>query len=162
MSTSVTPDQLLAALHEWGVSWRFYKDRDDWLTHNRNHAGANASATPGGWGPLRGVVIHNFGSGGKDHDQLAYLYTGDGPNSNKPGPLCQFAVPDDGTVVLMGWGTASHAGPGDPNVEPRARANNMPLDSELTPTTTGMSPGTVPINPFYFGIEQCHGPEGPT
>ena len=162
MSTAITADDLLAAFKKRGVKYRFYKDYADFKTHNRNAAGANTSATPGGFGPIRGVVWHNFGSSGTDTGQLAYLYRGDGEGSSKPGPLCLAGITDDGTLVLMGWGTATHAGPADPKVEARARANTMPLDGELRPTTMGTDPGTVPINPFYLGFEMCHGSEGPT
>jgi hypothetical protein len=143
---------MLAALRKWGLTPKFYDS--GWRTHNRN--------TQQGWGPLRGLVIHNFGSSGADLNQLAYLYRGDGPTSSKPGPLSQFAVTDDGQLWVMGWGTATHAGPGDPKAEAKARANALPLTSEHSPTTIGTDPGTVTINPHYLGVEQCHGPEGPT
>lgn len=152
MATDITADDMLAALKKWGLTPHFYDS--GWRTHNRN--------AQQGWGPLRGLVIHNFGSSGADLNQLAYLYRGDGPTSSKPGPLCQFAVTDDGQLWVMGWGTATHAGPGDPNAEAKARANTLPLDREHSPTTIGTDPGTVRINPHYLGVEQCHGPEGPT
>lgn len=152
MATSITADDMLAALRKWGLTPKFYDS--GWRTHNRN--------TQQGWGPLRGLVIHNFGSSGGDLNQLAYLYRGDGPTSSKPGPLSQFAVTDDGQLWVMGWGTATHAGPGDPKAEAKARANTLPLDDEHSPTTIGTDPGTVTINPHYLGVEQCHGPEGPT
>ena len=162
MTTHITAGDLIAAFQRRGVPFRFFKDRDDFVTHNRNHAGANQSATPGGFGPIRGVIAHNFGSGGDDADQLAYLYRGDGKHSEKPGPLCLGGIVDDGTVVLMGWGTATHSGPGDPKAERLLRTDAMPLDRERPPTTNGKSAGTVPINPFYLAFEMCHGAGGPT
>lgn len=162
MATDITAADLIAAFKKRGVKYRFYKDYEDFKTHNRNHAGANTSATPGGFGPIEGVTWHNYGSSGRDIDQLAYLYRGDGPTSGKPGPLCLGGIIDDGTVVLMGWGTATHSGPGDPKVRKLAQANSMPQNGEIKPTTMGTMPGTVPVNPFYLGFEMCHGPEGPT
>jgi hypothetical protein len=162
MTTAITADDLLAAFKKRGVPFRFYKDRADFLTHNRNAAPANARVTAGGFGPLKGVIGHNFGSSGKDIDQLAYLYRGDGPTSGKPGPLCLGGIVDDGTVVLMGWGAATHAGPADPKTIALLEANAMPTDTERRPVTMGTDPGTLPVNPFFLGFEMCHGSEGPT
>lgn len=162
MSTNITADDLLAAFTKRGVPFRFYKDRADFLRHNRNRAGANASVTPGGFGPIKGVIGHNFGSSGGDAGQLAYLYRGDGEGSSKPGPLCLGGITDDGTVVLMGWGAATHAGPADPKTIALLESNAMPLTTERRPVTNGNDPGTKPVNPFFLGFEMCHGGEGPT
>ena len=155
MTTDIKPDSFLANLTKWGVPWRFYADRADWLTHNRNAQQGN--------GPYRGSVKHNTASTSQT-GMLAYLYRGDGPTSSKPGPLCQVAVPKVGDVVLLAWGTATHAGPGDAKVEAVARADKMPLDRELRPTTNGASPSslTTPINPHYLADESMHAAEGPT
>jgi hypothetical protein len=155
MTTSITADDLLRAFTKRGVRFRFYKDKADFLTHNRNFAGANAGATPGGFGPIRGLVWHNTAMTASEKAQLSYLYTGDGPYSGKPGPLCLGAITIDGTVVLIGWGACTHAGPGDPKTEALLRSDAMPLNSERTPTTNIKSSGTVPINPFYLGFEVC-------
>jgi hypothetical protein len=153
MSTDITADDLLRAFTKRGVRFRFYKDKADFLTHNRNFAGANAGATPGGFGPIRGLVWHNTAMTASEKAQLSYLYTGDGPNSGKPGPLCTGAITTDGTVVLIGWGACTHAGPGDPKTEALLRADAMPLDGERRPTTSIASSGTVQINAFYLGWE---------
>lgn len=161
MSTDITPDEFLAHLTKWGVEWRFYSTKADWLTHNRNAAGANTSVTPGGFGPIRGSVKHNTASTSQT-GMLEYLYRGDGPTSSKPGPLCQVAIPKVGPVVLMGWGTATHAGPGDKDVEAVARRDELPLDRELKPDTNGTSTsGVTAINPFYLADESMHAAEGP-
>lgn len=155
MSTDIKPDDFLASLKKWGVPFRFYKDRADWLTHNRNAQQGN--------GPYRGTVKHNTASTSQT-GMLEYLYRGDGPTSSKPGPLCQVAIPKVGDVVLIGWGTATHAGPGDEKVEAVAREDKLPLDRELRPSTNGASPSsmTTPINPHYIGDESMHAAEGPT
>lgn len=155
MSTDITPDMFLASLKKWGVPFRFYTDRADWLTHNRNAQQGN--------GPYRGSVKHNTASTSQT-GMLAYLYRGDGPTSSKPGPLCQVAIPKVGEVVLIGWGTCTHAGPGDEKVEAVARKDALPLDRELTPSTNGASSSslTTPINPHYLADESMHAAEGPT
>lgn len=161
MSTSVTPDAFLAALTKWGVKWRFYKDRADWLAHNRNGAGNNIRATAGGFGPLRGVAAHNTASTSQT-GMLAYLYSGDSARS-LPGPLCNWAILKTGEVVLMGWGTSNATGPGDPKPDSLVRNNAMPLDREITPTTAGPSdPRAILYAPYYLGFESCYASEGPT
>ena len=135
MSTAITADDLLAAFRKRGVKFRFYKSEADFRTHNRNAAGANTSVTPGGFGPIMGIIWHNFGSRGSDANQEAYLYRGDGPTSGKPGPLCLGGVADPGEIVLMGWGTATHSGPADPKAFELLKANAMPLDREYRPVT---------------------------
>ncbi|HXJ66341.1 MAG TPA: hypothetical protein VNN79_21475, partial [Actinomycetota bacterium] len=124
MSTTITPDEFLASLTKWGVKWRFYSNKADWLTHNRNNAGNNTAATPGGFGPLRGVVEHNTASTSQT-GMLTYLYQGD-PARQLPGPLCNWATLKTGEVVLMGWGTSNATGPGDPRPDALVRSNSMP------------------------------------
>lgn len=155
MSTTVTADDLLAALKRRGVPFRFYKDKADFLVHNRNHAGANTSVTPGGFGPIRGVVAHTTAMTASEATQMRYLYTGDGEGSSKPGPLCLGGIAYDGTVVLMGWGTATHCGPGDPKTMKLAIADAMPLDREVAPLMNGTNPLAVAVNPFFLGFEVC-------
>lgn len=153
MTTTVTADQFLANLTRRGVKWRFYVDKADFLTHNRNRAKANASVTPGGHGPLKGVGIHNTAMTASEKAQLAYLYRGDGPNSTKPGPLCCGGITTKGELVLMGWGAATHMGPSDPKTMRLLEANALSLTGERTPVTMGTDRGTVPVNPFVIGYE---------
>lgn len=163
MSTSIKPDDFLASLTKWGVNWRFYKNKEDWLTHNRNGASNNVppKGTPGGYGPLRGAVAHNTASTSQV-GMLAYLYNGD-PARQLPGPLCNWAVTYTGEVVLMGWGTSNATGPGDPIPNGLVLKNAMPLDREIVPRTAGPSdPQAVLYAPYYFGWEACHAAEGPT
>lgn len=101
MATPMTATQIKAALTKWGVRFREYKD---WETHNRGDRGT-------GWGPVNGLVWHHTGSDSSDQREL--LYKG---LSNLPGPLCHFGVAQDGTVWLVGWGRANHAGLGDDDV----------------------------------------------
>lgn len=161
MSTNIKPDDFLASLTKWGVNWRFYKDKADWLVHNRNKAGNNVNATPGGFGPLRGGAAHNTASTSQT-GMLAYLYNGDSARA-LPGPLCNWAILKTGEVVLMGWGTSNATGPGDPKADALVRNDKMPLDTELVPTIGAITdPRAILYAPYYQGWEACHAAEGPT
>lgn len=100
MAKPMSAAQIVAQLKKWGLKYAEYKS---WETHNRNHVGA--------WGPVSGFMVHHTGS--DSADQRALLYDG---ISGLPGPLCQFGLAQDGTVHLIGWGRANHAGAGDPDV----------------------------------------------
>lgn len=165
MSTTIKPDDFLANIVKWlgpeGGKWRFYKNKADWLTHNRNGAGNNTNATPGGFGPLEGAAAHNTASTSQT-GMLVYLYTGDSARA-LPGPLCNWAVLKTGEVVLMGWGTSNATGPGDPKVRPLIQNDKMPLNSEILPTTAGPTdPRAILYAPYLQGWEACHAAEGPT
>ena len=74
-----------------------------WSTHNRNHVGA--------WGPTYGVMMHH--TAGNYAGIVDYVYDGD---TSLPGPQAHGVITKDGTVHLVGWGRANHAGGGDPAV----------------------------------------------
>lgn len=100
MATPMTPAQIKAQLKKFNVPFEEYKN---WATHNRNHKGD--------WGPVNGFMVHHTGSDSKDQRELLY-----GGISGLPGPLCHFGLAQDGTVHLVGWGRANHAGLGDDDV----------------------------------------------
>ncbi|MFC0599580.1 peptidoglycan recognition protein family protein [Streptomyces palmae] len=76
----------------------------DWKTHNRDRKGP--------WGPVHGVMIHHtVTSGTEETVQLCR----DGYPA-LPGPLCHGVIAKDGTVHLVGYGRANHAGSGDADV----------------------------------------------
>ena len=132
MATPMTATQLIAQLKKWGIKYAEYKN---WKTHNRGDRGD-------GWGPVSGFMVHHTGSDSKDQREL--LYAG---ISGLPGPLCQFGLAQDGTVHLIGWGRANHAGMGDPDVL-RAVQNenygaNPPVDNQ----------STVDGNARFYGVE---------
>lgn len=131
MATPMTASQIKSQLKKWGVPFKEYKN---WSTHNRNHMGA--------WGPVNGFMVHHTGSDSKDQREL--LYAG---ISGLPGPLCHFGLAQDGTVHLVGWGRANHAGSGDPDVL-NAVINenygaNPPVDNQ----------STVDGNSRFYGVE---------
>lgn len=158
MSTSITLDMITANFTKRGIKWRYYKTRADALTHNRNGAGNNINATPGGWGPIRGLFFHNFASDISDSSSLDYLYRGDAAR-DLPGPLSQFGLEDDGEWVVIGWGASNHASAGDAKVEALARADKMPLDKDLIPNANNLK---TLLAPFYLGVEMLYGNNGPT
>ncbi|KOT28075.1 peptidoglycan-binding protein [Streptomyces rimosus subsp. rimosus] len=97
----MSADRFLAALRAEGVR---VVEFGSWRTHNRNSRGA--------WGPVHGVIVHHtVSSGTASSVQLCR----DG-YSNLPGPLCHGVIAKDGTVYLVGYGRANHAGGGCPAV----------------------------------------------
>jgi hypothetical protein len=128
MATPMTPAQLLDQLREWDVPFKEYKS---WRTHNRNHKGA--------WGPVNGFMVHHTGSDSKDQREL--LYNG---IAGLPGPLCHFGLAQDGTVHLIGWGRANHAGMIDDDVL-RAVQNETAIPRDDESNTDG--------NARFYGVE---------
>ncbi|GFH34280.1 N-acetylmuramoyl-L-alanine amidase [Streptomyces pacificus] len=76
----------------------------NWRTHNRNSRGP--------WGPVHGVMVHHTVTSGTQRT-VDICRTG---YSGLPGPLCHVVVAKDGTIYLVGYGRANHAGPGDGDV----------------------------------------------
>jgi hypothetical protein len=147
MATSITAQLMLAALDKWGIVPKFYKP--DWATHNRN--------AQQGFGPINGFVIHNFGSDTSDPNSLAYLYNGDLARG-MPGPLSQFAITDDGTVWVIGWGTANHTGSMAKALHALVVDDKAPLDRDYKPTVrTGDAGSMNGVNPHYLGVEMTYG-----
>jgi hypothetical protein len=138
---------MLAALAKWGITPKFYKP--DWRTHNRNAVQ--------GWGPIYGFVVHNFGSDTSDPNSLAYLYNGDLARG-MPGPLSQFSITDDGTVWVIGWGTANHCGFMDKDLHALVLKDNAPRNTDFRPDSSDATGGGIgKVNPFYIGVEMTYG-----
>jgi LysM repeat protein len=131
MATPMTPSQITAQLKKWGISYKEYKD---WKTHNRNHVGK--------WGPVNGFMVHHTGSDSKDQRELLY-----GGVSGLPGPLCQFGLAQDGTVHLVGWGRANHAGSGDPDVL------NAVINENYGSYPPADNQSSVDGNARFYGVE---------
>jgi len=124
----MTAAQLVAQLRKFGVRYAEYKN---WRTHNRNHKGK--------WGPVHGFMVHHTGSDSKDQRELLY-----GGIAGLPGPLCHFGLAQDGTVHLVGWGRANHAGLGDDDVLD-AVIDERPLPPDNESNTDG--------NARFYGVE---------
>lgn len=104
-----------------------------WRTHNRNHKGA--------WGPLRGVMIHHTVTTGTARS-VALCRDG---HSTLPGPLCHGVIDKAGTVHLVGYGRANHAGSGDDDVLDAVIAERSPLPADNEANTDG--------NSAFYGFE---------
>jgi N-acetylmuramoyl-L-alanine amidase len=141
IATPMTPSQVVAQLKKWGVP---FKEVKSWGTHNRD------AATGKAWGPLNGFIWHHTGADVSQANAASYagstLYNG---LSNLPGPLCHFGLAPDGTVYLVGWGRANHAGGGDPAV--LNHVINEDYSGQLKPTK-GNSNG-VDGNDHFYGVE---------
>ncbi|MFI1723952.1 N-acetylmuramoyl-L-alanine amidase [Streptomyces sp. NPDC020489] len=91
----------------------------DWEHHNRNHMGP--------WGPVHGVMIHHTVTRGA----AATVDICRKGHSTLPGPLCHGVITKDGTVHLVGYGRANHAGLGDDDVLRAVIADKAPpVDNE--------------------------------
>ncbi|MDH6225047.1 MULTISPECIES: N-acetylmuramoyl-L-alanine amidase [Streptomyces] len=104
----------------------------DWRNHHRNAAGA--------WGPVHGVMIHHTATAGAERT-VEICREG---RSDLPGPLCHGVVTKDGTVHLVGFGRANHAGPGDDEV---LRA--VIAERALPPGNEARADG----NRYFYGFE---------
>jgi hypothetical protein len=139
MATPMTSSQIVAQLKKWGVK---YKEVKSWETHNRNAKGA--------WGGMNGFIWHHTGADVSQANAATYagstLYNG---LSTLPGPLCHFGLAPDGTVYLVGWGRANHAGGGDPVV--LNHVINEDYSGNLKPTK-GNKDGTDG-NAHFYGVE---------
>lgn len=139
MATPMTASQIVAQLKKWGIT---YKEVKSWETHNRNAKGA--------WGGMNGFIWHHTGADVSQANAASYagstLYNG---LSTLPGPLCHFGLAPDGTVYLVGWGRANHAGGGDPVV--LNHVINEDYSGNLKPTK-GNADGTDG-NAHFYGVE---------
>lgn len=107
-------------------------ERKNWRTHNRNAVGR--------WGPANGVMIHHTVTKGT----VASLRILTDGYDGLPGPLCHGMIDKDGTVYLVGWGRANHAGLGDPSV-----MNAVINERDTPPPRSNIIDG----NPRFYGFE---------
>jgi len=137
MAIPMTSSQVVTQLKKWGIR---YVEIPGWATHNREGHGA--------WGPVNGFIWHHTGADVTDAKTYAAstLYNG---IVGLPGPLCHFSIGLDGTVYLVGWGRANHAGGGDPAVLQHVIAEDY--TGQLHPTR-GNSNG-VDGNAHFYGVE---------
>ncbi|MGW4027989.1 N-acetylmuramoyl-L-alanine amidase [Streptomyces sp. NPDC004838] len=129
MSSPMSAKRFLGALRAEGLE---VVQVGDWRTHNRNHRGP--------WGPVHGVMIHHTVTKGT-RGTVALCRDG---RPDLPGPLCHGVIAKNGTVHLVGYGRANHAGGGDPDVL-RAVVAEKPLPPDNESTTDG--------NRHFYGFE---------
>ncbi|GGL03420.1 peptidoglycan-binding protein [Streptomyces flaveus] len=130
MAQPLSADQFLAVLKKSGVR---VLEHGNWRTHNRNHKGA--------WGPVHGVMIHHTGPYSTEAGMVELCRTG---YTSLPGPLCHGVIDRSGTVHLVGYGRANHAGSGDDEVL-KAVIAEKPLPPDNEANTDG--------NPHFYGFE---------
>lgn len=141
MATPMTASQVVAQLKKWGIAYKEVTVGGvSWKTHNREGHGA--------WGPINGFIWHHTGADVSNAAAYAAgtLWSG---ITGLPGPLCQFSISTDGTLYLVGWGRANHAGGGDPVV--LNHVINEDYTGQLHPTK-GNSNG-VDGNAHFYGCE---------
>ncbi|MFD7746697.1 N-acetylmuramoyl-L-alanine amidase [Streptomyces sp. NPDC059698] len=129
MAAPLSAAAFLAALRAEGVK---VVETTGWRTHNRNSKGA--------WGPVHGVMIHHTVTKGTA-STVALCRNG---HSALPGPLCHGVIAKDGTVHLVGYGRANHAGLGDDDVL-KAVVAEKPLPADNEANTDG--------NARFYGFE---------
>lgn len=141
MATPMTASQIVAQLKKWGIKYvEITVGGESWKDHNR--------AGHGDWGGLNGFIWHHTGADVTDAKAYAAgtMWSG---ITGLPGPLCHFTIGVDGTVYLVGWGRANHAGGGDPVV--LNHVINEDYTGQLHPTK-GNSNG-VDGNAHFYGME---------
>lgn len=136
MAVPLTASALLKALHEEGVT---VDEVGDWRTHNRASSGRP-------WGPVHGVIVHHTASRGTD----GTIRTCREGRSDLPGPLCHGVIDKAGTVHLVGWGRANHAGGGDPRVLDHVIAEDY---GTRPPTPTRGNADGIDGNARFYGLE---------
>ncbi|MGW7050718.1 N-acetylmuramoyl-L-alanine amidase [Streptomyces sp. NPDC054887] len=116
MASPMSASRFLDVLRDEGIS---VVQVGDWRTHNRNHVGP--------WGPVHGVMIHHTVTSGT---AKTVRICRDG-YAGLPGPLCHGVIAKNGTVHLVGYGRANHAGMGDDDVLRAVIAERtLPRDNE--------------------------------
>ncbi|MFD7923739.1 N-acetylmuramoyl-L-alanine amidase [Streptomyces sp. NPDC059740] len=139
MATPMTAAQFLAQLDKWDLR---YVEIPGWKTNNREGHGA--------WGGVNGFIWHHTGVTIEADDARTYaagtLFHG---RSDLPGPLCHASIGIDGTLYLVGWGRANHAGGGDPKV--LQHVVNEDYTGQLHPTK-GNADG-IDGNAHFYGVE---------
>lgn len=148
MAEPMTADEVLQALKRWRVP---FQKTDGWRTRNRNHVGA--------WGPVHGLVIHHTADDALDQVDLRTITRG---RPGLPGPLSHFGCDDQGTIWLVAWGRANHAGGGDPRVL-RAVIEESYDDYPPKPREHTGSAGSTDGNDNFYGVETFYsGTKPPT
>lgn len=112
--------------------------KSGWASHNRGNRGD-------GWGPMHGVMLHHTVTQGDTASETnrSVELCWDG-YSSLPGPLCHGVIDKQGTVHMVGWGRANHAGLGDDDVL-RAVINESQIPTDNEANTDG--------NARYYGFE---------
>ena len=136
MTRPLTPDEILAALKRFGIT---YREQLGWRTRT------NGS----GWGDVTGFMWHHTGDDAPDSVDLRIVRDG---RAGLPGPLSQFGLRDDGTVDLIAAGAANHAGGGDPLVL-AAVSKETYTKYPPKPRFAHGQAGSISGNGRFYGVE---------
>ena len=131
MAEPLSAGAFLSALKHAGVG---VVEHGKWRTHNRNHKGP--------WGPMHGVMIHHTGAYSSEPEMVDLCRTG---YHDLPGPLCHGVIDRSGTIHLVGYGRANHAGLGDSAVLRAVIAEKHELPTDRRKDTDG--------NRAFYGFE---------
>ncbi|PJN38991.1 peptidoglycan-binding protein [Streptomyces sp. CB02959] len=135
MATPLSFDRFITALRAEGLTVEIVGDAEH---HNR--------AGHGAWGPMNGVMIHHTVTKGTD-SSVSICRTG---YAALPGPLCHGVIDKAGTVHVVGYGRANHAGGGDPAVLRHVIAEDY---GERPPRPTKGNADGVDGNSRFYGFE---------
>ncbi|MFJ2202471.1 peptidoglycan-binding protein [Streptomyces violaceusniger] len=129
MAKPLSAAAFLQALRDEGLK---VVEVGSWRTHNR--------AGHGAWGPMNGVMIHHTVTKGTQNT-VDICRNG---HADLPGPLCHGVIAKDGTVYLVGYGRANHAGLGDDDVL-QTVIDEKPVPTDNEANTDG--------NARFYGFE---------
>jgi hypothetical protein len=138
MATPLSASKFLAALRAEGLK---VVQVGNWTSHNRNHIGA--------WGPVHGVMQHHTGPYTTEAAMVELCRTG---YTGLPGPLCHGVIDRSGTVHLVGYGRANHAGSGDDDVLAAVIREDAKLPADNEANTDG--------NARFYGFEAINKGDG--
>lgn len=144
MATPLSATQILQIFRQSGVS---YVTRTRWSSHTRTSA-----ERP--WGPVHGVMIHHTGPYISEVQMLDLLRDG---YSGLPGPLCLAGVTKAGTVHMIGYGRANHAGKGDRRVLEAVIAEKTPFPR---PRYSNTDRDGTDGNRHFYGFELINRGDG--
>jgi len=108
MANPMTPDQLLKALRNEGLTVREYAGwRDRCRCHNGSHAAGGPTVRS--WGPIHGTMVHITAGGLGTRSVESYIRDIINGDPNTP-TKCQFIVAPNGEVWINSAGRCNHAG----------------------------------------------------
>lgn len=142
MATPMTPAQWRSQLKKFGVPSREVGDFAKSTSGRDDETGLI-------FGPVFGCMIHHTGNDASDKVNRDLIDRG---RSDLPGPLAHSGLNDDGTIDMLTWKRANHAGGGDPDVLRAVKAENYGDYPPRTDKHQG-EPGAVDGNDAFYGLE---------
>lgn len=126
---------LVAHLKRWGLK---VEEKDGWRGRGR----------PYNFYP-KGIICHHTASGSQSGNFASESVVTYG-RSDLPGPLCQFLLGRDGTVMTIAAGYANHAGYGGPHAGiPENQGNTYTIGIEAENNGVGEKWSLAQVNAYY-------------